>query len=492
MSLLFLLACTGSSGPSPVDTADTSDTSDPTDTADTADIAVTPTFVLCGGGTEGEIGETSWSDVYGRGLDAGDVTGDGRVRVAVLSAESETDWVPDYLVSLGADEAENVRIGTRGRASEEEVIEALSNIDAVFLKGGDQGVYYDSWNDTPVEDALRVLVERGGGVIGTSAGAMSQSQYALAGGADYVTADVLADSHTEYLDDTDGGSGIHSDFLGFLPDTLVDTHFVTRARLGRLAGALARVVEDEGTRPLGIGLDEQTCITVRDGVAEVSGVGSVTFLQPGAEAPVRVPGEPLIWADLPLDRLVEGWSYDLIRRAPLAPADAEPVAWSGTSALPDGDWSISGDTTVDEERFATVVARSPDAYAVREGTEPPLLPDAVGVLNAHASERRGANDEAMFRALYDRVGSVGYLVGEGGALAVADNVVSAEGEGRARLATMILDTSGVTSRMLAPSPSAADVGDGSLHAAALTGVHLHVLYSPGDGRGFDPVRRTVE
>ncbi len=450
--------------------------------------------MLCGGGEEGDADDaTAWSAAYAQGLAAGDVSGDGRVRVAVLSTGEETEWIPEYLVFLGADEAFNLRVGTRDAADDAALADTFASVDAVFLKGGDQGEYYDRWNDTALETAIREVVARGGGVIGTSAGAMSQSSFALAGGADYVTADVLADSQTEYLDDvSDGGSGVHTDFFDFVPGVLVDTHFVTRARLGRLVGAMARVVDDGAGSPVGIGLDEQTCITVHEGAAQVSGLGSATFVRPSVETPVRVAGQPLIWAELQVDRLVEGWGWSLDYSAVIPAADAETVERSGTTALAEGDWEVNGGRVGDEARFGVTVDRSPLPYATAEGTEPPLLTDGIGVLNAHDSDRRGANDEALFRALYDHVGAVGYLVGDGGMLRREGDTLVATRFGLTPLATMVIDSSDVSMRALSPYPSPADLGDGSLHAAALTGLRLHVVYTDGDGRVWDPVGRTVE
>ena len=318
---------------------------------------------------------------------------------------------------------------------------------------------------------------------------LSQSEYALAGGADYVATDVLADSQTEYLDDvSDGGSGIHTDFLGFVPDVLVDTHFVTRARLGRLAGALARLAE-EGERPLGIGLDEQTCIVVQDDVATVRGLGSVSLLHPSEEAPVRTAGEPLIWSDLPLDRLVDGWSFTLPDGGATQSGHALTAVWTGTTTLADGDWEVNGATVADEARFAVTVDRSPLPYATAEGTEPPLLTDGVGILDAHDSDRRGANDEALFRALADHVGAVGYLVGDGGMIRREDDHLLVTRFGTDPLATMIVDTAGVTWTDLSPSPSPSDAGDS---AAGLVGMRLHILYTDGDGRSWNPTSRRAE
>ena len=99
--------------------------------------------VIAGGGAEGEIGDaTSWSArLYGALLGCGDIDGDGRMRVAILSTERETDWLPRYFEWLGADEAANFRIDSRSAAA----TTSLEGFDAAFLKGGDQGLYHDLW-----------------------------------------------------------------------------------------------------------------------------------------------------------------------------------------------------------------------------------------------------------------------------------------------------------------------------------------------------------
>ena len=487
MLLLPLLACSPSA-PSPDGKA--------TDTGATPLSA--GVVVLVGGGSEGEVGDASaWSaDLYRALLVGGDVTGDGRVTVAILASEAQDEWLPGYFEWLGADDAFNVTAGSRERA--DAVAETVAAADAVFLKGGDQGVYYDTWNDTALEAAIRAVGEAGGGIGGTSAGAMSQAGYALAGGQDLISRDVLEDAQTLYLDDTAGGSSLHDDFLGTLPGVVIDTHFTTRGRLGRLAGTLAKVVDDAAPAALlGIGIEEQTGLVVADGVATVHGVGAVSFLVPGDAAPTREAGRPLVWSDLAFDRLTHGGAYDLDSLEVVATGGA-PVAWDGSAGAAEGEWYADGDWSPHEERFAVVVTRAPDAYAARAGTDVPVLADAIGIVDAHDSDRRGANEEALFRALYDHVGATGFLVGHGGSMqrtAEAPERVrfldNPEANG-APIATIVVDTTGVTARSMSASPSVADAGDGSLHAVGLVGMRLHILYTPvGTGLVYDTVRRSV-
>jgi cyanophycinase len=501
--LLFALGC-----PGPEDSGlDSSHPDTPPDSvADSGDSGqVEPVvgpgvLILAGGGSEGDEGdEGSWSArLYGQLLAGGDVTGDGLVRVAVLSTVAESDWLPGYLEWLGADEAFNLKVGDREAADSCRTVAVLKQVDAAFIKGGDQGEYYDLWNDTALEDALRALVEeRGGGIGGTSAGAMALAGYALAGGQDLVSLDVLEDACTPWLDDaSDGGSGIHDDFLGFVPGVLVDTHFTQRGRLGRLAGAMARAI-DEGApgELLGIGLEQQTGLVLRDGQARVLGTGAVSFLQATADSSsIRDCGSPLVFTELRLDRLTDGWTYDLSTREPTdPPEDAEPLAWEGPGGANAGVWYAHGDLREHEERFAWVVERDPSPFALHEGRDAPLLLDAVGIVDAHASDTRAASHEALFRALYEQPGATGFLVAYGSMLdrpADAPAQVLFEDNDAVRdapqAATIVVDSHSAAWRSLAPEPSMYDLGDGSLHAAGLVGLRVHVLAdSAARGLAYD-------
>jgi len=517
MITLLLLACTAKDAGGPADTGDgdtgASDSGDTGETGDSGETGDTGTGVppgpgivmLAGGGSEGEADDlTAWSArLYPHLWEGGDVTGDGLVRVAVLSTAVEDEWIPDYFELLGADEAFNVQVPSRQAARSEDLVDTFAQVDAVFLKGGDQGEYYDLWNDTVLEEQIRLVHEtRGGGIGGTSAGAMSQAQYALAGGEDLVTADILEDSETEYLDDTDGGSGIHDDFLGFVPGYVIDTHFTQRARLGRLIGTMGKAVEDFGLPSLrGLGCEEETGVWIRDGRAEVIGVGAVSLVTAdGSTAPQRAAGVPLTWEGLRLDRLTEGWAFDVATGAVdtgSPPDGAEAVSWDGSAGSAVGEWYADGDQPDHEERFAWAVTRAPDPWSAHAGTDAPVLADAIGVMDAFDSDLRGPAEEALFRGLYDHVGATGFLVGYGGsaqrdpsqpeAVRLIDNPAVDD----APLASILVDTSTVSWRSLAPTPSLCDLGDGSLHAAGLVGATVHILYTPASARAYDTVDHTV-
>lgn len=268
--------------------------------------------VLAGGGGEGRPGDSAaWSArLYPALLSTGDVSGDGVVRVALIAAREQSQWLPEYFRALGASDALNVIVASTEQADDPHLDPLFDGIDAVFIKGGNQGRYYDLWNERGLERNIRSVLERGGSIGGTSAGAMSLAQFALAGGRGPNSEELLAEPCGSGLEDTDGGSALHADFFGFVEDVIIDTHFSQRDRLGRLIAALAKLADETGNRHVvGIGIDEQTGLVIdrRQGALRVIGNGTVSFIAitPGSRI-VREFGKPLTCTDARLQMFSDG------------------------------------------------------------------------------------------------------------------------------------------------------------------------------------------
>ncbi|MEO0972965.1 MAG: hypothetical protein AAFX85_07700, partial [Pseudomonadota bacterium] len=107
------------------------------------------------------------------------------------------------------------------------------------------------------------------------------------------------------------------------PPLLVDTHFTTRARLGRLAVFLARWQEMSQTDAFGVGIDEHTALAVDSlSVGTVYGEGAVTFLQ-APSAQQLTAEQPPYASGLRLDQLTAGFVFDLVgRQVRSVPGDA--------------------------------------------------------------------------------------------------------------------------------------------------------------------------
>ncbi|MCB1052148.1 MAG: cyanophycinase [Acidobacteria bacterium] len=378
--------------------------------------------VLVGGGAESDIGDPNgWSVApYSALLAGGDTNMDGEVRVVILGTNDQpSTFLTQYFVWLGNLQMLNVTafelpVPDRTAANAKSVREAVELADALFIRGGDQGVYYDEWNDTALDQAIHTVLNRGGSIGGTSAGSMSLAEFAFAGGRDLVSGDVLHDAHTPYLDDADGGSGIHNDFLSILPGICIDSHFTWRGRLGRLAGILAKAEEDFQRFDLvGIGVEEKTALVITGSQASVFGLGSALFLHRTNQTEnVRIPGKPLIYTYLAAHRLVQGWRFDLLSRIVTPDGSAVPVP---TLALvPENNpWNpIMGDGESAADQFEWKASWDP--FSLTETQTLPTLYDSVGFGNAGASNNRGYKHESLWRALFDRPQLVGYLLWPGG------------------------------------------------------------------------------
>jgi len=297
---------------------------------------------------------------------------------------------------------------------------------------------------------------------------------------------VLTDAQTNYLNDADGGSGIHTDFLSLVPNVVIDTHYTTRARMGRMVGILAKAVDDSRqTGILAVGLEERTGIIVRDNYATVVGVGSVDFVRQTPDTQLaRDARRPLFYTQLQLDRLTEGWRYNLHGgqvEVSAHPASAQLVTYSGDSEHNDGALVIHGSDPTDDGRFERTVAYAPRAYSTEEGTYTTFVKHSLGMVDAHDSDARGAIQESLFRALYDFPSFTGFLVADSGEVSRGSRFPDLAGFARnsevsyPEAATLVVDGKLVTHRDLSPYASNLDTGSKSLQAAALIGLRLHVL-----------------
>ncbi|HEV7809135.1 MAG TPA: cyanophycinase, partial [Candidatus Limnocylindrales bacterium] len=148
----------------------------------------------------------------------------------------------------------------------------------------------------------RKLLDRGGLIAGTSAGAAVMSETMLVEGESDDTPDVA-----QIVQMAPG--------LGFLGSAIVDMHFAERGRLGRLLGAIA-----QNPRMLGIGIDEDTAMIVHGDCLEVMGSGGVYILDGSKSRRSNVAeaaaDETLAIENVTLHLLSAHRQYDLEQRQP--------------------------------------------------------------------------------------------------------------------------------------------------------------------------------
>ncbi len=180
------------------------------------------------------------------------------VVITTASPKSGTDN-KDFteLQALGATHLKLLHTEDRTEANSEKFTAPLREAKAVWITGGRQWRLVDSYLNTKTEKEIFNLLDRGGVVGGSSAGASIQASYLLRGAR--------------------SGNGVlmaagYEEGFGFLRNTAVDQHVNTRDR----ADDMLKVLEAHPAL-LGIGLDESTGIIVRKDRADVIGAGYAHF-----------------------------------------------------------------------------------------------------------------------------------------------------------------------------------------------------------------------
>jgi cyanophycinase len=193
-----------------------------------------------------------------------------------------------------------VRPITAADADDHRTLEVLERATAVLFTGGDQARIGTLVGTKSNELLASRLTDDGLVIAGTSAGATAMGRTMIVGGGGYsVTREAV---HTR-------------PGLTLLPDVVVDMHFTERGRFQRLLSAVA--VEPDN---LGVGIDEDTAILVKDDLFEVLGTGAVTVLDAGEARVVCPPIETnqVAFADLRLHLLRAGCLFDLSERRVVA------------------------------------------------------------------------------------------------------------------------------------------------------------------------------
>jgi len=137
-----------------------------------------------------------------------------------------------------------------GEADTEAFVQPLRDATAVWFNGGRQWHIADSFLGTLAESEFRGVLDRGGVIGGSSAGATIQGSYLVRG-------------------DTGGNTlmmGDHQVGFGYLKNTAIDQHVLRRNR----QFDLIEVIEAHPDL-LGIGIDENTAIVVQGDEFEVIG-----------------------------------------------------------------------------------------------------------------------------------------------------------------------------------------------------------------------------
>lgn len=204
---------------------------------------------------------------------------------------------------FGAAAVAVLEVSSRDQAEQSDTREAVERASGIFFTGGDQLRITSILGGTSLARALFRARKRGAAIAGTSAGASMMSATMIVDGAGDASA-LRGMTHM-------------SPGVGFFESAVIDQHFAQRGRINRLLAAVA-----QNPALLGIGLDEDTAISVRpDGIFEVVGSQTVTIVDGShltfTNVSERSPKEALTLSDITLHVLSGGHRYDVGARRPI-------------------------------------------------------------------------------------------------------------------------------------------------------------------------------
>lgn len=171
---------------------------------------------------------------------------DARVVVITNASEAgDTSWqrtLDTLSARIGAKNVTRMHLTTIDEANDDKLIAPLKKATGIYFTGGRQWRIAEVYLNTKAHREMFRLLDRGGVIAGSSAGASIQGSFLWRG-------------------DTRGPNiliGDHTQGLGFMKLTVIDQHILVRNRQHDLADFVAAAPEY-----IGFGLDESTAIEVQ-------------------------------------------------------------------------------------------------------------------------------------------------------------------------------------------------------------------------------------
>lgn len=206
---------------------------------------------------------------------------------------------------LGCSTVNIMDLRTREAANDPALVQRIIDADVVFFTGGDQLRITSLLGGSDVLQTLKGHYQRGGVIAGTSAGATAMSQAMIYQGR------AVSAMRKGTVQMTPG--------LGLIRNAVVDSHFTQRGRFGRL---LEVVTGNPGV--IGLGLDEDSAVVVRDGRRlEAIGSGAVVVIDGHGMRYTNITrirmGSAIAEEGILVHTLTRGHGYDLEDRKFLRP-----------------------------------------------------------------------------------------------------------------------------------------------------------------------------
>ncbi len=226
--------------------------------------------------------------------------------IATVATEYPEETYKKYKKIFGGLGVKNIKkldISNRKDAFNIDNVNLVKECNLLFFTGGDQLRITSILGGTDIYESIKALAQRGGIIVGTSAGASVMSDTMIVKGNDEESPRKCTLSM--------------SPGLGLVKNIIIDQHFAQRGRIGRLLTAVAQNPE-----VLGVGIDEDTAIVLSDkGIGNIIGSGAVYFIDGTSITYCNTceqhSDEVLSMFNIKLHVLKQGNKFDLINKVPL-------------------------------------------------------------------------------------------------------------------------------------------------------------------------------
>ncbi len=231
----------------------------------------------------------------------------------VLSANDKDEWLKKENAEINAicplNSAATLSFSSREDSDDPKVVEIIAHAESIFIAGGDQSDYVRYWQDTPVQAAINRHIAAGKPIGGSSAGLAILGEYSFSSMIDTIhSPEALADPYGNKVTLT-------REFLEIplLANTITDTHFVKRNRLGRSLVFMARILQDGWAKQVrAIAVEENAAVLVElDGTATVVGHGPVYFMEASKTPQVCAHKQPLTFEGISVQRIAPNQTFQI-------------------------------------------------------------------------------------------------------------------------------------------------------------------------------------
>lgn len=225
------------------------------------------------------------------------------VEVITTASENPRQMSDNYervFKRIGVKSFGAINISSRSDAADRSLEDRIKEADLIFFTGGDQLRLSSILGGSYFMEIVHKQYLNGAVIAGTSAGAAALSE--------------------TMIYDGEGSSGLLKGSIsmgpgiGFVSELIIDTHFITRSRIGRLFQVVA-------TNPsiIGVGLSEDTAIMIkRDDIFEVFGSSLVIVVDGGHLKNSNISniskGEPIAVENFHVHSLAEGYRFNFGER----------------------------------------------------------------------------------------------------------------------------------------------------------------------------------